>query len=103
VNVRLLPAVLDDVEKSVRFYGDLQPELGPRFREALNAALRSIQQRPQSFPIIFNHRRALLRSFPYAVYFRTENDDIFVVLIIHLARRPQLAAALLRRRKNDAP
>jgi hypothetical protein len=102
VNLRIIPVVLDEVEVFVRFYQDIQPELGRKFREALNASARAIQQRPKSFPVVWNPRRALLRSFPYAVFFRIEDEGIFVVLIIHLARRPQLAAALLRQRKSTS-
>jgi plasmid stabilization system protein ParE len=33
-------------------------------------------------------RRALLRRFPYAVYFAVEGDAIVVVAVLHAARDP---------------
>jgi plasmid stabilization system protein ParE len=103
VNLQFVPAVVTDIEKSVRYYRKIQVELAAKFRESFNVSVEAIRRRPGRFPVIFDgHRRALLRSFPYAIYFKIDNEEIFVVLVIHSARRPQRAAALLRKRKIDS-
>ena len=33
-------------------------------------------------------RRALLRRFPYAIYFAVENDTVLVVAVLHASRDP---------------
>lgn len=44
--------------------------LGRRFREAINALVGRMSNNPRQFPIVHkNVRRALLRRFPYSLFF----------------------------------
>src|SRR5438552_12684115 len=62
--------------------------LGVEFLSALDLTFDAIRQRPTWFP--FAHadvRRALVKRFPYAVYFLLDSRKVTVVAIRHTARR----------------
>jgi ParE-like toxin of type II ParDE toxin-antitoxin system len=51
--------------------------LGRRFRQAIDALMVRIRDNPLQFPIVFkNVRRALLRRFPYSLFFVVEDDAL---------------------------
>jgi len=44
---------------------------------------------PRQFPVVYkNVRRALLRRFPYSLFFVLEDDALFVIAIFHASRDP---------------
>jgi plasmid stabilization system protein ParE len=65
------------------------PGLGPRFREAIDALTKRMSANPRQFPIVLrNARRALLRRFPYALFFAVEGDTLLVIACFHASRDP---------------
>jgi plasmid stabilization system protein ParE len=63
--------------------------LGRHFREAIDALTERLNTNPQQFPIVFKSvRRALLRRFPYALFFAVEGDTLFVIACFHANRDP---------------
>lgn len=62
---------------------------GPRFREAIDALIERMGAHPRQFPVVFkNVRRALLRRFPYALFFAVEGDTLVVIACFHASRDP---------------
>lgn len=44
---------------------------------------------PWQFPVLLkNVRRALLRRFPYALFFHVEDDALIVIACFHASRDP---------------
>lgn len=65
------------------WYEGRRAGLGAAFRRALDEAVERIVANPLQFPRARGEtRRAILRRFPYAVYFRVAGEDI-VVLAVH--------------------
>ena len=63
--------------------------LGRRFRHAIDALIDRMIDNPQQFPIVFkNVRRALLRRFPYSIFFVVEEDALIVIACFHASRNP---------------
>jgi plasmid stabilization system protein ParE len=63
--------------------------LGRHFREAIDALTERLSTNPQQFPIAFkNVRRALVRRFPYALFFVVAGDTLFVIACFHASRDP---------------
>ncbi len=62
--------------------------LGVRFRSQLDAAVQRIASNPLQHPVVFNGdvRRALVRDFPYSLFFRTDLDAVVVVACFHASR-----------------
>jgi toxin ParE1/3/4 len=62
---------------------------GRRFRQAIHALVERMSDNPRQFPIVFkNVRRALLRRFPYSLFFVVEGDDLTVIACFHASRDP---------------
>ncbi len=72
------------------WYHEKQLGLGERFLEALGRLFDRIMENPRQFPVVeLEVRRALLRHFPYGVYFTVTSDHIQVIAVLHLRRYPQ--------------
>jgi toxin ParE1/3/4 len=63
--------------------------LGRRFLLAVDAQLERITASPRQFPIVLkNVRRALLRRFPYSLFFVLEDETLLVIACFHASRDP---------------
>lgn len=59
------------------------------FLDELRAAYNRIADGPLKYEELRGGiRRALLRRFPYAVYFALEGDAVVVVAVLHASRDP---------------
>ena len=84
------PAAAADIEDAVDWYERQREGLGTEFLEAVYLALESIAQNPQRAPLIHRDvRRALLRRFPYGIYYRVYPDLVVVVACMHGRRDPK--------------
>lgn len=78
-----------DIIDAHRWYREKSPRLGVRFRDALDVTVERIRQNPLGYQVLFRDlRRALLRRFPYAVFFRHQDEVIVVVAVLHTRRDP---------------
>jgi len=86
------PLAEADLEQAANWYDEEQAGLGSRFLSDVDQVFERIWERPQQFPAVSGDiRRALLHTFPYAVYFRETTDEtIRVLAVLHLRRRPGL-------------
>ena len=72
------------------WYDDQRTELGGIFATEVDRALRGIVEAPLAYPRVQGEmRRALVRRFPYAIYFQTMPDEIVVLAVIHGRRHPR--------------
>jgi plasmid stabilization system protein ParE len=64
--------------------------LGGRFRAAIDVLTERMSANPLQFPVVFkNVRRALLRRFPYSLFFVIDDDDtLLVIACFHASRNP---------------
>ena len=71
------------------WYEDEAAGLGRRFRLAVDVLAERMSANPRQFPVMFkNVRRALLRRFPYALFFIAEDDTLLVIACFHASRDP---------------
>jgi plasmid stabilization system protein ParE len=71
------------------WYEDEASGLGRRFRHAVDALVVRMSNNPRQFPVVFrNVRRALLRRFPYSLFFVVEGDAVVVIACFHASRNP---------------
>ena len=79
-----------DVEAAFAWYEAEQADLGFAFLEQLRIIYNRILTNPLAYPVIRSDiRRALMRQFPYAIYFVIELETIVVLAVLHTARDPQ--------------
>lgn len=83
-------AAREDIRGARDWYEDQTLGLGDKFGEALDGAMALISENPMMFPAIQGRaRRALMRRFPYAIYFVVDGDRVSVLRILHQARNPR--------------
>ena len=79
----------DELNDGVQHYERVNPGLGSAFLDAAERAIQEILEFPESSPEIENHvRRRLTRQFPYAVLYRVRADEVRILAIMNLRRRP---------------
>jgi plasmid stabilization system protein ParE len=90
IRLILRPSAEEDIYSTRDWYEAEEPGLGARFVAELGNSLRRIQALPLQFPDVGRGvRRALLRRFPYAVYFILPDERRAVVLaVLHQRRHP---------------
>jgi len=82
------PADLD-VEAAFEWYENERPGLGLEFLDELRATYNRIADGPLKYQELRGGiRRALLKRFPYAVYFAIEGEVVVVVAVLHASRDP---------------
>ena len=97
--LRFLPEVEEDVIAAYAWYEAKAPGLGEEFLRMFYACAGDIPRNPVLYPKVYREfRRRLLRRFPYAIYFRTEDNEIVVFGLFHCARDPRTIRAKMRNR-----
>ena len=87
---QVLPGAEKDISQAYQWYEESRPGLGEDFLLCFEAALSAIQDNPQIFPAVHKDvRRALLRRFPYAVFYMIHSDTIVILAVFHCARDPE--------------
>ena len=73
------------------WYDQRRAGLGERFEAAVQQTLELVSASPESFPIVHRDvRRALVRRFPYVVFYRFLGEAIHVLAVMHGHRDPEL-------------
>jgi plasmid stabilization system protein ParE len=85
------PLAEADLDAAASWYDEQQSGLGSRFLDAVDQLFDRIRETPQQFPsVALGVRRALLRTFPYAVYFQETNETVVILaVLLHLRRDPR--------------
>jgi plasmid stabilization system protein ParE len=78
-----------DVAAAYQWYESEQAGLGREFLEELRNAYDRIVEEPLRYQAVRSGiRRALIRRFPYAVYFAVDSDAVVVLAVLHVSRNP---------------
>ncbi len=78
-----------DIEEAYVWYENQRLGLGEEFLRAVEAALDIIQRLPElRAPVHRHYRRALVRRFPYSIFYKFDGATITVAYLSHTARDP---------------
>ena len=79
-----------DAARAFRWYERERPGLGHEFLRAVAVTFAAIDRTPEHFPIAFDDiQKALVRRFPYVVYFVVEPAGTSVIAVTHGRRHPR--------------
>ena len=93
------PEAEADLALGFDWYQNQRAGLGAEFIAEVSRTLESVADQPLQYPVILTPlRRALVRRFPYAVFFVGDPEVVVVVAALHMARNPNV---LLRRWSAD--
>jgi len=83
----LSPDAEAELASASRWYQRIDPNLSFRFELETVATLRRIEKFPYQFPVIDGTtRRAVLKRFPYSIFFDLNDDESSVIAVIHQRR-----------------
>lgn len=83
------PEAEREVQEAFNWYEERSEGLGLEFLRAADACLSGVQRNPSSYSIVHDQvRRALVRKFPYALFYLVKEDTIVVIACFHVKRSP---------------
>ena len=72
------------------WYEDRVPGLGSDFLLCVDAVFSAILRSPQRYPQVHQRaRRAVMRRFPYSVFFVEDDQRVVVLSVFHAKRNPK--------------
>lgn len=98
MTLRVRPEAAEDIWDAARWYEARQPGLGSSFVEEVSAVFERIETGPLRYAIAHRTlRRALVRRFPFAVYFGLDDTDAVIFAVLHQRRSRSVLSARLPR------
>ena len=89
-SVRVRAKARLDLKRAADWYEAQQPGLGGEFVDEVQAVFESIAAYPARHPLVHRGtRRALLRKFPFGVFYRVTGEVAVVVAVMHGSRHPR--------------
>jgi plasmid stabilization system protein ParE len=80
-----------DLEEAEDWYNQQQHGLGAEFRQTIDDLLARLAENPRVYPRVHGEvHRAVLRRFPYLVYFLIDGSDVVVLAVLDSRRDPQV-------------
>jgi len=78
-----------ELTEAREWYSHQRENLDLEFMQSIEDALLRVVHGPHSFPLVYrNLRRAVVRRFPFAVFYVAGDNEIQVVAVFHSRRDP---------------
>ena len=88
-SVRLRKEAESDLTEAAAWYECQRPGLGRDFLNEVESMLESIATRPFSYPQVYRSvHRAIIKRFPFSVFYLVIGVDVVVLAILHSTRHP---------------
>lgn len=72
------------------YYDDLVFKLGEKFVVEVERCLNIIKINPLAYPVVKqNIRKAVIIKFPFSILYRVEQDNIYILAVMHQKRKPK--------------
>lgn len=89
VDLLLLPEAQHDLVEAYNWYEDRRAGLGEEFLSCIEARIEAICRTPELYPKVYeDFRRALVRRFPYEIFYEYSAGRVIVYSIFHASRNP---------------
>jgi len=83
------PEADTEFAEAVRYYAEIDPQLGCRFYREIERLIRAACDHPDCyFRFSPPARRVLSHEFPYSVVYLEQLDRVWIVAVMHSKRRP---------------
>lgn len=80
-----------ELQDGYDWYEERVPGVGPRFLDQVQGLLEEIRLAPLRYACVHRDVRvALVRRFPYAIFYRAMGDTITVYSVFHTSRDPHI-------------
>lgn len=86
----IAPEALRDLEEAYAWYERQRFGLGEEFLGCVDACVEALRRSPEMYALIDEtYRRALVRRFPYAIFYEYVDEAATVYCVFHAARDPE--------------
>ena len=84
------PEAEAEVQQGFDWYEEQSEGLGLEFLRAIEACLSGVMRNPFGYTVVKvpNVRRAVVRRFPYALFYLVDDEAIVVIAVFNVKRRP---------------
>ena len=83
------PDVSIDIKDSYKWYEEQSEDLGEELLDEIESSYQAIADFPKAWaPFPYGFRRYLLSRFPYSVIYKTDEEMIYIIAIMHNSRKP---------------
>jgi plasmid stabilization system protein ParE len=87
--IDILPAASRDLEEAYRWYEGRSSGLGVEFTRSIDVSLQRIQRNPELYEVVYKeYRRAMVRRFPYAIFYKCSDCAVTVYSVFHCSQDP---------------
>ena len=90
MKIRFLSPARRELREAVRYYNAQRFGLGDEFRDEVRETIRRVKEFPKAWhPLGGSIRRCQMRRFPYGIIYEASGDEIVIIAVAHLHRRPE--------------
>lgn len=90
MRIRFLDVAQAEFDEAVAHYNQERPGLGNEFLTEVLKSLDRIARFPKAWrPLSKRTRRCQLRRFPYGIIYQQQDNDLVIVALAHLRRKPE--------------
>lgn len=85
------PAAKEELLEAQDWYDAKVPNLGWGLVRCVDDCFQRIRRNPESYPVVHRDTRmAIVRRFPYLVFYRISGETISVISVFHAKRDPKI-------------
>jgi plasmid stabilization system protein ParE len=85
-----LPEARNDIAEAYQWYEEQSLGVGMDLLRCLEASFLSIQRNPLIYQMVhIKYRRALVRRFPYSIFFKYNGTQIVIYAVFHCSQDPE--------------
>jgi plasmid stabilization system protein ParE len=89
--IRFIPEADAELAEARQWYAHQQTDLDLEFMESLDDALSRVVSNPHLYPTVYRTlRRAVVRRFPFAMFYEVTVDEIQIIAVFHSRRDPEI-------------
>lgn len=89
-------AALFDIEEAAFWYESQRSDLGVEFILEIDQAMQRIEETPEAYREVYlGIRRTLVRRFPYAIYFKLDQNTVRVLAVLDQRRSDEFVGSRL--------
>jgi plasmid stabilization system protein ParE len=89
MNYSFLEAAKEELEEAVRYYEEQREGLGSEFAQEITTTITRIQEYPDAWAKISKNARCCrTKRFPYGIIYTVRGEEILILAVMHLHRKP---------------
>ena len=87
--IKFHPKADIELQEAIHWYASKRLGLDYEFMRCVDETISRITSDPEMFPVALrNTRKAMVRRFPYIIYYEIRKNELMVLAVFHSKRNP---------------